>query len=464
MAKIKEKMQTVRKKMISLVLALANKIIDELGLKEAINEAVEWDKDHWAISPGALAKGLVLSTFTDMRVPLTHLQERLYPMDLGYLLGEEAEFSDINSFNAGRALERIGESDFNRVYESLALTAIQNYNIPVTRTHSDTTTVSFYGEYDVKNIKLTEEEEKELLQIEKGYNKDGRPGCNQAVVGQIVNEHGIPLVNRVMDGSTSDVEWNKEALKYLEEIRSRGFQSGIYVADSKLVIQELVTRMNNEETYVAFVSRCPANFEEKLESRMIKRAYECDQWEELGQIGAGKNASHYRGISFIEPVCGSPMRLLVLESSALAEKAQQWLEKEELKVTPLVRELEKKEFACQADAEKEYIEWMGRKELRLFDCTGEIVKHVKEKWPRGRRSAKTCPTVTETYQVQVEQVCRNEEACCQYLRNESCIVLISSSERQKFFAQKKLRILQKSGKYDKITKNLFAKGQKEWGE
>ena len=109
--KIIEKMQVAKRKTISLVMGLANKIINELGFVETINESADWDKSHWGISPGQLAKALVLATFTDMRVPLTHLQERLIGYDLTHLIGYEAGEHDINAFNVGRALERIGEKD-----------------------------------------------------------------------------------------------------------------------------------------------------------------------------------------------------------------------------------------------------------------------------------------------------------------------------------------------------------------
>ena len=426
MAKVNEKIALAPRKIITVVMALANKMMNELRFKERINEQVNWDKDHWGISPGGLAKALVLSTLLDMRTPLTHIQERLRPYDLSYLIGYEAECHDINSFNVGRALERIGAADYNGIYEGMALTALQQYDIPVGRVHSDTTTVSFYGEYDVDSIELTEEEQNELLKIEKGYNKDGRPGCKQAVVGQIVTEQGIPLTNRTLDGSTSDVEWNKESLDYLELMSTNGFTHGIYVADSKLIDRELVERMNNESNRVSFVSRCPASFERKLENRMIEKAYTMESWEDLGQFGSSKNSSNYRGQSFIEQVCGTPMRLLVLESSALAMKSEDSLEKERAKLAPLIKALEKKTFVCRADAEKEYDRFVRLKEMKLFKCTAEIQESRKEKWPRGRRNATTQPTIILSYQIHIEQVEQDEEICRQYIRNESCFVIISN--------------------------------------
>jgi transposase len=133
--------------------------------------------------------------------------------------------------------------------------AVKENTIPSTRFHADTTTISFYGEYDYDEsmIDLTEEEREDILKIERGYNKDGRPQCNQVVVGQIVNEVGVPLVSKTLNGSTSDVTWNKEAVKYFEQLQNSGFEKGILVADSKLVTEELIRTMNDPEKQIRFV-------------------------------------------------------------------------------------------------------------------------------------------------------------------------------------------------------------------
>ena len=413
-----------RKKVMPLVMAIANRLIKEVGFVQKINESVEWDKTHWQISPGGLLKALILSTFQDIRTPLYRLQERLEQVDLGYLIGEGAELKNVNSSNVGRALERLGETDSDGIYEQLALSAVKSNEIPVTRLHGDTTTISFYGEYE--EMDLNEAEREELLQIEKGYNKDGRHGDKQVVVGQIVNELGVPLVSRTLNGSTSDVEWNKEAIGYLETIMSQGFTRGIFVADSKLATEELIGRLCGGENPIKFVTRCPANFEGRLERRMIEQAYNADRWESLGSYHEGKNASVYEGASFIEEVCGVPMRILVLRSSSLENKVRASLEKKELELKEVLSALGKKEFACQADAEKEIERTKNLKQLRLFDCTFETEKETTQRWPRGRRSVSTQPNVEEKYRVRVTGTAFAEQASQQFTREGSSFVIMSN--------------------------------------
>ena len=73
-----------RKKILLVVMAIANKFLKKIELVNAIDDAVEWDEAHWKTSPGNLSKMLIIGTLTDMRVPLTHLKERLHEIDKGF--------------------------------------------------------------------------------------------------------------------------------------------------------------------------------------------------------------------------------------------------------------------------------------------------------------------------------------------------------------------------------------------
>ena len=266
-----------------------------------------------------------------------------------------------------------------------------------------------------------------MLEIKRGYNKDGRPQCNQVVVGQIVNEEGIPIASKTMNGSTSDPEWNTQAVAYLQQMQSVGFQYGIFVADSKLVTHDLVTSMNAPENHVTFVSRCPAGFENKLEERTIHKAYENNQWSEPLSFQDRKDAVNYRMQPFSQEVCGATMRLLVMESSSLKKKAGESLEKILEEMKPAIKVLEHKCFRCEADVQEELVRFGKEKGLKLYECTYEIEKEEVEKWPRGRRGPNTKSAVEESWHIRVTEIKRKESECQKYLEKESCIIRISNS-------------------------------------
>lgn len=425
---ISETMKVEKKKTIALVVAVANRMLNELDFVNTINTTTEYSKEQWNMTPGQLAKAIVLATFTDIRVPLTHLQDRMSEMDLEYLLGRantENGICEVNAFNAGRALERIGSKNVNYVYEVMALSAMKKYGIPMEYIHSDTTTLSFHGAYDIGKMNLSTDEKEELLKIEKGYNKDNRRGDNQVVIGQMVTNTGIPLTCRVLDGSTSDMEWNKAALDYYDKLRKQGIERCIYVADCKLITQDLVKRMNAPGKFIPFVSRCPENFNNTQAKRAKEQTYASGDWIDLGMMGTGKKASHYRGCIITESIFGTPMRLLVLESSSLREKAVNSFEKHKDALTPLIKALEKKTFACYEDADNEYFRFTQQKEMRLFTSIASITETVHEKWPPGRRTSATKPKITSKFIVEIS-IDINPEAYTQYIQNESSFVLISN--------------------------------------
>jgi len=103
MATVELRTSLGRKKIIPLVMALGNTLINKTGMVGLINKRVDWDPIQWGMSPGNLIKALALSTFTDIRIPLTRLSDRLAGLDLAYLLGYEAETSGVNSFNPCQA-------------------------------------------------------------------------------------------------------------------------------------------------------------------------------------------------------------------------------------------------------------------------------------------------------------------------------------------------------------------------
>ena len=411
---------------IPLIMALGNHVVKEIGLVEKINETVRWDPSQWEVSPGQLAKAMILASLTDMRAPLTHMSKRFVGLDTEYLFGEGIGEEAINEYNLGQMLDRLSEQDCNALYRSIALSISTIYQTAVNRLHADTTTISFYGEYDIDLERLSQAEQEEILKITRGYNKDGKPQCNQVVVGQIVNEEGLVLASDVMDGNTSDIDWNRRAIEYAREIQQTLSSTGVFVADSKLVCAEHFKNLMDPLNRVLFVSRCPANFANKLESRLIEKAYARNEWQELGQYRENSKASQYEGVACSEELYGYDCRLLVVRSSSLAGKAEQQLEKEKEQATEAIRELEKKTFKCLPDVEAEWQRFLKLRVCRLFAFEREIITETVEKWPRGRRRPDAKPIGVDTsYRIQVTAL--TESPAAEHFRhNESCFVLIGN--------------------------------------
>jgi transposase len=161
--------------------------------------------------------------------------------------------------------------------------------------------------------------------------KRNRSDCRQVVVGQIVNEAGIPILQKVQNGSTPDVTWNARTIEYLRQVQEKGFRYGVFVEDSKLVTHDLVISMNDPERRIPFVSRCPSNFEGKLEERCILKAYRESKWEDMGQFHSGEKAASYRACCFKEagavPQIEERYHLKAEETTVKDQEGEEYLKK-----------------------------------------------------------------------------------------------------------------------------------------
>ncbi len=72
------------------------------------------------------------------------------------------------------------------------------------------------------------------------------------VVGPIVNEEGLVLASDVMDGSTSDIDWNRRAIECAREIQQTLSSTGVFVADSKLICAEHFKNLMDPPNRVLF--------------------------------------------------------------------------------------------------------------------------------------------------------------------------------------------------------------------
>lgn len=81
-----------------------------------------------------------------------------------------------------------------------------------------------------------------------------------------------------MDGNTSDVEWNENALKLVKEVFGKRLNEVTYIADSKLINLPIFKLLTDKESRIRIISRCPANFYDKIAGQVIDRAYRDDNW------------------------------------------------------------------------------------------------------------------------------------------------------------------------------------------
>lgn len=73
---------------LPLVMLIANKILNIIGFVDFIDRTVEWDSGHWKVSPGNLAKAVILVTFLMVRTPLFKIEKAFTGIDTEALFGK----------------------------------------------------------------------------------------------------------------------------------------------------------------------------------------------------------------------------------------------------------------------------------------------------------------------------------------------------------------------------------------
>ncbi len=169
-----------------------------------------------------------------------------------------------------------------------------------------------------------------------------------------MNEHGIPVASSVMSGNTSDKVWNEKALDFVADVFEKQMPHCIFIADSKLINKNLFQTMMNPQKRIQFISRCPANFSNKLAEEATQKAYDEGNWEDIGVISERKGAAEYKVQEFSEEVFGSTVRLLVYQTSEGIKRFEKKKEKQLHELEKDISEVEKNNLPAKPMLEKNW--------------------------------------------------------------------------------------------------------------
>lgn len=244
-------------------LPLIKHYIEELGVYELLKKYVEKGRSQKEPAEGL---SLLIMNILSSGQPLYKVEEWLqaYQDEFDELgkgaLAFDKEVLAFNDDRFARNLDKLYQADRGSLMAELSARAIEIHELETQIIHNDTTTVTFFGEYN-------ENEEFDTIQLKRGYNKDGHPDCKQIIFGLNITEDGhVPISYQIYDGNTSDnnthqVNWNE----LREMIQEEQF---IYVADSKLCTLETLNYLDSKGGQ--FISILPQNrhevkaFHEKL--------------------------------------------------------------------------------------------------------------------------------------------------------------------------------------------------------
>lgn len=211
-----------------------------IGVETLVERHLAAGQERAALSAvrsiGVLVRNLAIS-----HVPLYGLSEWAAGFEPRLLGLASGEIELINDDRAGRALDRLFESDRASLITELMLGVIAEFEIDTSQLHNDSTSVSLHGAYATADG--FERAGRPTPAIAFGHSKDHRPDLKQLVwILTVACDGAVPIAYRLCDGNTADVATH---IRTWEELcRLVGRADFLYVADSKLAAHETMAHID----------------------------------------------------------------------------------------------------------------------------------------------------------------------------------------------------------------------------
>ena len=225
---------------------------------------------------GTVAEVMILSRFSDKRIPLYHISEFYEENGLDILYAYESE--KLNDDRCGRCLD-VMHPKLSDLKTAIILRAMKQFNLDVSQIHTDITNILFEGRYD--SI------EDGQLKVTWGHTKKGQDSrCKQVNFSlSVTADGGVPLYYEAVDGNRSDDVLYCPQMNALQ--KELGISHPLIIGDSKLVsLSNMLTFCRKGAKFIG-----PATLNKNEKKRLVA----------LWEAGVGFEAL------FVKPETNSPI-------------------------------------------------------------------------------------------------------------------------------------------------------------
>lgn len=357
-------------------------LLDTLKVPQFFDDAISPQRETGRnpdISDGIAAK-LLLINICDQHHPLYRLKDYFLDKDISVLAGQTIDLSQLHDDRFGDLLDRMFIAGPKNIFNNIASHAFIHYGLSIRSLNYDTTSKIMWGEYQSDDGKIG------VISITLGHSKDKRSDKNQLKIG-LGTADGVILDAKVLSGNADDKTYNNGALDDANTVLSRhgvDKDSFYYVADSAFFTEPNIKKAENHG--INFITRAPETV--NLTKDLVENAWTNKQDFLDVKINGQTKVSSYRIQEFTDSYREIPCKFAVCYSISLEKEKQKTLdrrsEKEQAELSKLSAVYVKREFACEADAQKE-IEELGKKKLTKIEYhTVDLQIIQKEKRAPGR--------------------------------------------------------------------------------
>ena len=343
-----------------LIAIVAASFLDRIEFVETIDAALDRDPDRWRVSPGNLAKGIVLLPFihSGPRLPILNVSECYQGMDMELLFTSEVRPEWLTRDALACMLDGLSAAGCEHLFTSLALRVYTAFSIPLYPVlHGEATPISLYGVY--------EEVESSPLSAPAACREERRRDPVTVTLGQACDPHGIPLITTVHGGDEADSAWSADVIRTLAELNPFPRTDVTAIADPKLATAQNIRTLQKKG--FRFVTRCPASFGKKVAARVTLAAYEADAWIPVGSCrDTGEDTLEACDVQEFAKATddGISCRFLVFRDNCQRHKFEADLTKKREEFVAVLKEVAGREFVREPDARQALEE--ARKRLRRY--------------------------------------------------------------------------------------------------
>jgi transposase len=225
-------------------LPIINQMIEQCDLRQILWRHLPTEDSRHRVST-ATAILLMVRNILISREPLYGIGQWAASFVPEFLELREVQLRHLNDDRVGRALDRLFDAKFPALVMDITRHVVRRFNLDLSELHNDSTTVSFFGQYDdferpqIRRGKLT-------VAMRQGHSKDHRPDLKQLLyILTVTEDGGVPVYFTTDDGDKHDDETHIPTWNLLRQLTGRA--DFLYIADCKLASAENLAHIQSHQ-------------------------------------------------------------------------------------------------------------------------------------------------------------------------------------------------------------------------
>ena len=333
-------------------------VMESSGIRRHLDDLCKEKADAACfLSPGMAVKAMVGAMVERGKRPLYRVSDYYSTAPADKLFGPMVDNGSLSDTVLAQRLDTVFSIDTRKALHDCYLLLKEKYGFTSDTCFMDASNYTMYG---LKYVETQMNHDQRLAEngitVKEspipafgGNAKDGHNDRVQLDIGHVVDANGIPMFSQSYDGNTSDIRINEDLIRFIFE--NIDVHSMILMADCKLCTEDILSSLMS--TGMAFVTKVPLNFNDKLKESVIESVAS-------GCMDESKTRSGRRFYQTATVVDGRSARVIAYILPGAEAKASKFIEGPGLeKARRKLKSLKSRRFFCKEDAMDAFRQTLG---------------------------------------------------------------------------------------------------------